>query len=356
MAKHRRKSGKLSTASWAWLGVTGLLLLVGVASLLLVTGSGDGRPVLPPGFDLQGHRGARGLAPENSLPGFAAAMAVGVTTLEMDAVMTADGVPVLYHDLTLHPIRTRLRGGDWLSWDEPRPALIALSRAELAAYDVGRIRPGTREAERFPQQLGIDGVGIPTLAEAIAQGEKVSGGRMRYNIETKLSPETPDLAPTPEDFAAAVVGVIRKAGVTERASVQSFDWRSLQAVQKLAPEIATVYLTAEHDWLDNLQRGKPGPSPWTAGFDIDDFDGSVPRLVQAAGGTVWSPQFRNLREADLLEAKRIGLPVVPWTVNDPADMASLIERGVDGLITDYPDRLRAVMEELDLPLPPAFGP
>jgi glycerophosphoryl diester phosphodiesterase len=356
VAKRPRKSRKLSPASWAWLGFTGLLLVVGVVSLLVATGSGGGRPVLPPGFDLEGHRGARGLAPENSLPGFAAAMAVGVTTLEMDAVMTADGVPVLYHDLALHPIRTRLRGGDWLSWDEPRPPLITLSQAELAAYDVGRIRPGTREAERFPLQLGLDGVGIPTLADAIAHGETVSSGRIRFNIETKLSPEFPELAPSPENFAAAVIAVIRDAGVTGRASVQSFDWRSLQAVQELAPEIATVYLTAEQDWLDNLQRGQPGPSPWTAGFDLDDYEGSVPRLVQAAGGAVWSPHYRDLREADLEEAKRIGLAVVPWTVNDPADMASLIESGVNGMITDYPDRLRVVMEQQGMPLPPAFGP
>ena len=97
------------------------------------------------------------------------------------------------------------------------------------------------------------------------------------------------------------------------------------------------------------QRGKPGASPWTAGLDIDDFGGSVPRLVAAAGCSVWSPNFRNVTAASLAEAKALGLKVIPWTVNERADMARLIELGVSGIITDYPDRLRAVMIDKKVP-------
>ncbi len=147
---------------------------------------------------------------------------------------------------------------------------------------------------------------------------------------------------------------VREAGAAGRTTVQSFDWRTLKVAQDLAPEIATAYLTAEQNWLDNIERGRPGASRWTAGLDVDAFDGSVPRLIEQAGGQVWSPFYGDLREVDLREARRLGLEVVPYTVNDPADMATLIERGVDGIITDYPDRLRRVMAERGMELPPAF--
>ena len=195
---------------------------------------------------------------------------------------------------------------------------------------------------------------MPTLEAVLERAEALSGGTIRYNIETKISPLDPEASPDPGAMAQALVALIEKAGATERAAIQSFDWRSLQAVQELKPEIATVYLTAEQNWLDNLQRGQAGASPWTAGLDIEAFEGSVARLVKQAGGTVWSPYYRDLRAPDLREARNLGLQVIPWTVNDPGDMASLIERGVDGIITDYPDRLRAVMAGRGMDLPPAF--
>ncbi len=327
----------------ARLFLTGVLMAIGSASVFAAD---------LPVFDLQGHRGARGLYPENSLPGFEAALALGVTTLEMDLAVTRDGVVVVHHDRRLDPARTRGPDGAWLM--APVPAIVELSRAELAAYDIGRARPGGKVAQRFPDQRGLDGVAIPTLAEVLALGEARSGGTMRYNLEIKTSPHAPEEALAPADFAAAVAGELERAGVGTRAMVQSFDWRGLKAIQKLAPGVATVYLSAEQRWLDNLERGRPGISPWTAGLDLDDFGGSAPAAIRAAGGAVWSPYFRGLGVAELREAHNLGLKVVVWTVNDPADMASLIELGVDGIITDYPDRLRRIMTEMGLALPPAI--
>ncbi|HIP80615.1 MAG TPA: glycerophosphodiester phosphodiesterase, partial [Kiloniellaceae bacterium] len=232
--------------------------------------------------------------------------------------------------------------------------VIGLTRAELAAYDIGRARPGSRVARRYPEQQGLDGVAIPTLAEVLVRAEALSGGQIRYNIETKISPLSPDDSAEPAAFADALVAAIRAAGVAERAAVQSFDWRSLLRVQEIAPEIETVYLTAEQSWLDNLGRGAREPSPWIGGLAIDWSEVTPAAAVKAAGGSVWSPFYRDIRAQDLREAQALGLRVVVWTVNDPDDMASLIDLGVDGIITDYPDRARRVMEEKEMPLPPAF--
>lgn len=312
------------------------------------------RPLFdPPRFDLQGHRGARGLMPENSLPAFEKALALGVTTLELDTVLTADDVVVVHHDRRLAPERTRDAAGGWIAEDDASP-ILALTAAQLGAYDIGRARPHSRYAERWPQQAGFDAVHIPTLAQVLARAEALSGGTVRYNIETKIAPQAPEESADPEVFAQALIAVIEAAGVAERAAVQSFDWRTLQAVQRRAPQIDTAYLTAERDWLDNLRRSDPVPSPWIGGLEIDWAEVTLPQAIQRAGGAVWSPYYRDLTAADLKEAQDLGLRVVVWTVNDPADMASLIDFGVDGIITDYPDRARRVMAEKGLALPAAF--
>ncbi len=301
-------------------------------------------------FDLQGHRGARGLMPENTLPAFARALSLGVPTLELDVGVTRDGVVVVAHDRRLNPAITRGPDKSWLA--APGPALSELSRAELGAYDVGRIDPASRYAERFPDQAPVDGAEIPSLAEVIALAGKAGNDRVRFNVETKLSPAEPELTLEPEPFVRALLEVLYQEGVMDRTTIQSFDWRPLRHVQTLAPEIPTAYLTAQQRWLDNIQNGQPGPSDWTAGLDVDDFGGSIPRLVAAAGGRIWSPYHKEVDAAQLDEAHGLGLEVVVWTVNDPARMRALIDLGVDGIITDYPGRLRRVLDENGLPLPP----
>jgi glycerophosphoryl diester phosphodiesterase len=174
----------------------------------------------------------------------------------------------------------------------------------------------------------------------------------RYlNIETKIDPTHPDETVDPATFARLVVSAVRAAGFSGRVTVQSFDWRTLVEVRKLAPEIPTACLTIETASNDNVKATAGGPSAWTAGFDLRDYAGSVPRLAHAAGCAIWSPLARNVTPANLAEAHTLGMRVLPWTVNDPALMERLIDQGVDGLITDYPDRLRKVMSVKAMPLP-----
>jgi glycerophosphoryl diester phosphodiesterase len=302
-------------------------------------------------FDLQGHRGARGLSPENTLAGFARALAIGVTTLELDCGVTKDGVVVVSHDRLLAPDHTRDAAGKFLA--APGPAIVDLTYEELREYDVGRIRPGSRYAASFPEQQPADGERIPRLADVFALVERSGNRDVRFNIETKIDPAHPEQTVSPLAFARAVVEAIRSAGMASRASVQSFDWRTLRLIQNLAPEIPIVALTDQQPGDDDtIEAGKAGASPWLGGLDVDDHGGSVPKLVQALGAKVWSPHARDLTPALVVEAHALGLDVIPWTVNVPADMERAIAAGVDGLITDYPDRLRALLVSKGIAVPP----
>jgi glycerophosphoryl diester phosphodiesterase len=303
-------------------------------------------------FDLQGHRGARGLAPENTLPAFARALSIGVTTLELDCGLTEDGVVVVAHDRRLNPDIARGPDGRWLAGSTR--TIRELSFRELQRYDVGRLRPGSDYSKLFPEQRRMDGVRIPKLDDVFELVRKAHNEAVRFNIETKLSPLAPDETAGPDELARAVVQVVRAHRLERRTVIQSFDWRTLAVVQREAPEIATAYLTSDGH---NLREAAGGPSPWTNGIRLADH-GTVPKMVKSAGGAIWSPNHRDLNEALVKEAKDLGLSVVPWTVNDPPDMERLIAWGVDGIITDYPDRLRDVMaaKGLALPQPTAVSP
>ncbi len=296
-------------------------------------------------FDLQGHRGARGLAPENTLPAFERALQVGVTTLELDVGVTADGVVVVSHDPYLNPAITRDAAGRWL--EGKGPLLRNLTWAQLQAYDVGRIKADTPYATTFSAQEPRDGTRVPSLAQLFDLVKARNADHVRFNIETKIDPRQPADTVPPAQIVQALLKVIRDAGMTRRVSIQSFDWRTLQMVQVLEPAIPTVYLTVQTANNDNTQGGL-----WTADLQLADHGGSVPRLVKAAGGKVWSPNAGALTEAAVKEAQGLGLQVIPWTVNSPADMERIVGWGVDGLITDYPDRLREVLARRGVALPP----
>ena len=310
--------------------------------ITLVALSGGFGPMTSHAIEIQGHRGARGLLPENTIPAFERAIELGVDVLELDLGVTRDGVPVVHHDRALDPDRTRDADGAWLA--PPGPFLNALNLAELSEFDVGRAAPGSPIAERFPDQAPRDGARIPTLAEVLALGRRPGAGAIRFNIETKVTPLAPEETASPEEFARAVIAVLRAEDMLHRADLQSFDWRVLQEARKLAPELSTVCLTAEQSWIDNILRGRPDPSPWTAGVDIEAFDGSVPRMVKAAGCAVWSPYYREVTETAPTEAHALGLRVVVWTVNEIDEMLALARLGVDGIITDYPDRAVEALE------------
>jgi glycerophosphoryl diester phosphodiesterase len=298
-------------------------------------------------FDLQGHRGARGLAPENTLAAFAKALDLGVTTLETDLAVTKDGVVVISHEPFLFPPLVRDPAGRWLAGDGP--PIRTLTLAELAAYDIGRVDPASAYGKAFPEQVPADGERFPTLDDLYAIAI-ASGKPARFNIETKITPTSGATTADPATFARLVVERVRAAGMESSTTIQSFDWRTLIEVRKLAPGIETVCLTNEGGSFDTVRADASGRSPWHAGLALSDHGGSIPALAAAAGCAVWSPNHASLTRERLADAKARRLRVVPWTVNNPADMARLVDWAVDGLITDYPDRALKVLAERGLRL------
>jgi glycerophosphoryl diester phosphodiesterase len=293
-------------------------------------------------FDVQGHRGARGLLPENTLEGFRRALELGVSTLEMDLGMTRDGVVVVSHDphingaICRHPDGRSVRGETLLLKD--------LTLAEVQAFDCGSLNPDRR---RFPEppRRNIPGARIPTLAEVFELATAFGDDQVHFNIETKIHP-TRSLTVTPEAFVTAILAVVREHGMEERVILQSFDWRTLHLGKSAEPRLRTAALLAP----DTLRGPGGGPSPWLHGLHLAPQDTALD-LLQAVRGAgdyvdIFSPDWRLVESrsrhflgSSVAELRAAGFPVIPWTVNDPEEMERMLTQGVEGLITDYPDRL-----------------
>jgi glycerophosphoryl diester phosphodiesterase len=301
-------------------------------------------------FDLQGHRGARGLWPENTLAGFARAMELGVSALELDCGVTRDGVVVVSHDPELNPDCTRDARGRFLA--TAGPPIFALTYAQLQSYDVGRLRPGSAYAAKFPHQQPVDGERIPRLADVLTLVRTRGRGRVRVAVEVKTFPEQPQLTLAPEPFVQALRLDVERTGTAALVVVLAFDWRVLSAAQRLMPQLATAALTDQQPDEDTVRIGSPRPSPWLGGLDPAHFDGSITRLVKATGAGTWGPDYLDLNAHLVEQAHALGLRVVPWTVNEPADMERLLAFNVDGMITDRPDVLRTLLEHRGMAVPP----
>jgi len=276
---------------------------------------------------------------------------VGVDALEMDLLLTKDRVLVVSHDPRLHPDIARGPGGLWLG--APGPPIASLTFDDLLGFDVGRLRPGSAYAAAFPDQVPCDGERIPRLAEVFALADRAADHEVCFNLEIKTNPRRPEETAPPPAIADAVVQLVRESGLTARTTLQSFDWRVVRRVRERGPEIRTACLTSEQPEDDTIDAGRPGPKPWLAGLDPSAFGGSVPRMVRSTGSRVWSPDFLDLTAGRLREARDLGLAVVVWTVNRPEDMVRLVDLGVDGIITDRPDLLRAVMIARGMAVPRA---
>jgi glycerophosphoryl diester phosphodiesterase len=257
---------------------------------------------------------------------------------------------VVTHDPSLNPDLTRDARGRFLAATGPR--IFDLTYSELQSYDVGRLKPGSVYAARFPEQEGVDGERVPRLAEVLALVRSRGAGRVRVAIEVKTFADQAELTASPEAFAQALGAIVEATGTLALVSFMAFDWRVLAAVQRLMPQAATVALTEQQGEGDTVGIGAPRLSPWLGGLDPAHFGNSVVRLVKATGAGTWGPDYQDLNAQRIAEAHELGLRVVPWTVNATVDMERLLELGVDGMTSDRPDVLRELLESKGLPVPP----
>lgn len=279
---------------------------------------GEERPLIIPveegKIDVQGHRGARGLKPENTIGGFIEALEQGVSTLELDVVVSGDQLVVVSHEPWMsHQICLDAEGRA-ISREEARShKLYKMDYDRIAEYDCGSL--GNR---KFPAQEKIKS-SKPLLTNVIESVEAhiTANGleRVAYNIEIKSKEEWDGkLTPSPAEFAQLVYDVIMEAGVLDRSCIQSFDPRSLRAIRELNPELTTALLVNS---MDGLQE------------QIDEL-GFTP--------DIYSPYHALVDEKLVKEVHELGMKIIPWTVNEKADMEKLVEKGVNGIITDYPNR------------------
>ncbi len=281
------------------------------------------RFALPDGFDAQGHRGARGLLPENTVAAMLRALDDGMTTLELDLSVTSDGVAVLSHEPWMSAEMCSHPDGSPVADSEAESLLIySMTLAEVQAFDCG-----SRGNARFADQQATPAY-KPALADVIAAADAHARQTGRplpfYNVETKSRPTWDgERHPAPDAFAALVIATASQAGALERTTIQSFDVRTLQSARRLDPRVPIALLVDDGAPYETPQQGA-------------DVLGLVP--------DVWSPYHLLVTPERVRQAHAMGVRVVPWTVNESSRMIDLVAMEVDGLITDYPDRLRAVLD------------
>lgn len=294
-------------------------------------------------FDIQGHRGARGLMPENTLAGFKKAVEIGVSTIELDVGITKDEVVVVIHDFELAAETTRDIDGNWLC--ASGPLINELTLYELKRFDVGRANPAKSYASEHPRQEPVDGEKVPALGEVFDLGVNLGVSSVNFNIEIKSDPNHPEKTVSPRKFAECIFQDIKRHQMENRVTVQSFDWRVLQEFNNIAPNIVRSYLTVEQSWMNTIQRDQDGSSAWLAGYDNKNFGDEVVNWIKAAGGKVWTPYYEDITIDNVSMAHDLGLLVKVWTVNNRHEMLNLINMQVDGIITDYPDILKGILQQ-----------
>jgi glycerophosphoryl diester phosphodiesterase len=289
----------------------GLFLIVLITSCHTVKQTATNLPA----FDKEGHRGGRGLMPENTIPAMLKGLDVGVTTLEMDAMITKDKKVILSHDPFFnHSITIKADSSFIAAKDEKQYIIYQMTFEETQQFDVG-LKP----YPAFPRQQRVPAT-KPLLSEVIANADAYAAGKQRplpfYNIETKSKPATDNINhPAPQEYVDLLMAVIKEKKIEDRVIIQSFDPRTLKIVHSQYPGIKTALLIEDND-----KR--------TLKAQLDDL-GFTP--------TIYSPAYKLVTPALLSDCHHKKMKVVPWTVDDKDEIVRLTKMGVDGIITDYPD-------------------
>nr|WP_321456952.1 glycerophosphodiester phosphodiesterase family protein [uncultured Cohaesibacter sp.] len=294
------------------------------------------RRVIP----IHGHRGARGLFPENTLEGYAYALSTGIKAIELDIQLAADGVLVVTHDLTLSTAQTRDEQGNWFT--DTGPETATLTSRELKSYDIGGLKAGSEYGAKFPDQAFLSGVRIPTLEEVMEfchdHEAKTGSTPITLNIEIKSDPRRPSHVERAEATVDAMLALIEKHNFANHSIIQSFDWAIMDLVLDKAPQLKRSYLTMAAQNGEHATVYKD--SPWLGRTECSSNDDSIAGLIKKAGGDNWSSFHKDLDEKSAADARSQGVGIFVWTVNEVADIDRMIELGVDAIISDYPSRVQ----------------
>ncbi|MET9343328.1 glycerophosphodiester phosphodiesterase [Nonomuraea sp. NPDC003804] len=313
-------------------------------------------------FDLQAHRGGLGLVVEATLPAFANALELGVGTLELDVQITEDGQAVVTHDRRIS--NRKCRDTAPAVPGDPEFPYVGKYINTLTLEQVRTMDCGSMTLPEFPGQRPVPGARMATLREVFELVDRYRARRVMLNVETKVEAGAPHETAPREQFVQVTLAEIRRAGLMRQVTIQSFDWGALMRVREVEPRLPIVALTNR----DFLQTGKPGASPWLGGIDIDDFGGDPLKAIKSFGADAFSPVHgfpQNGKVTDpgyqpyvtremVDQAHGLGIKVIPWTVDDEPTLNKLVDDGVDGIITDYPDRLRQIMAERGFKLPKQY--
>jgi len=283
---------------------------------------------------LIGHRGARGVMPENTMAGFEFTTMIGVEALEFDVVMTRDRVPVITHNHHLISSATRTPGGDWIKGAEPKVSEMSL--AEVQALDVGGLDGRTTYGRRFPDQAFLNDAHVPRLSDLLGFASRPENSNLHLLLELKSDPVARNDAQEHRNVVATVVGEVRAYHLEARTVLHSFDWLLLDECRRQAPEMPTSYLSQ----LPENPADAGEDSSLAAGPDFNSLQKSIPQTVHESGGQMWCPHFMDVTPALVDEAHALGLLVSAWTVNETADIQAMIAAGVDGIVSDYPGRVQ----------------
>lgn len=296
-------------------------------------------PGHPSKITVFGHRGARGIYPENTMSGFHYLRDIGIDAVEVDVQNAANRVTVVAHDPFISHAFTRDRHGAWISGD-PCPVL-QVEANELATLDVGTIRPGTDYAARFPDQAPLNKQRIPTFATFCNWA--ATEPSLLMNVEIKSHALNAEINDPPDVLAEDVIRALTVNGLVNRSIVSSFDWRVIHACGRRSPNLRRGYLTLLDSHGTTMEPNVIDGSPWMDGARMTDHQSSLPQTIADLGGHVWCPYFEDLKQSDLERAKKCGLLVNVWTVNNAKDIHRMVDLGVDGIISDYPARVQNIL-------------
>ena len=266
---------------------------------------------------VHGHRGARAMRPENTLAAFRYAMDIGVDALEMDLAVTKDNVLVVSHHPAIATGKPSYPGERICTGPHDGLPIRMQTIAEIKQYDCG-----SHTLQEFPKQVAVPGEKIPTFDEVL---ELASPTKVDLNVETKSFPNRPELTPSPEEFVKLILDAARKRHMESRIILQSFDFRTLHAMKRLAPSIRRAALF--------------GPPQFDATMGLNDADKGFVSIGKKSAATILSPAYQLVTAAEVTAAHGVGLPVIAWTANDPAEWKRLVDAKVDGIISDDPKLL-----------------